>query len=117
MKKAYIIILIITSFFVLPTLAFSEDMFLAKVSKNDYSSFNLNDLSSGNFCMVERVNVCVLTESEKDCLKLGGENAQSCENAALGSTKVHKTFEDANQDQNSSMPEPASDEPVFCYGF
>jgi hypothetical protein len=32
----------------------------------------------GTFCIVEKVDVCVIAMTEEDCTKLGGEKADSC---------------------------------------
>jgi len=32
----------------------------------------------GLFCEVEKVDVCVITQTEGDCTKLGGEKVDSC---------------------------------------
>ena len=35
--------------------------------------------SPGVFCKVDDPDVCVITQNEEDCKKLGGEKADSCE--------------------------------------
>ncbi len=41
----------------------------------------------GTFCIVEKVDVCVLAMSEEDCTKLGGEKADSCSMAEKAEDK------------------------------
>ena len=39
----------------------------------------LGEGSPGMFCKVENPDVCVITQNEEDCKKLGGEKVDSCE--------------------------------------
>ncbi len=41
----------------------------------------------GLFCEVEKVDVCVMTQTEGDCTKLGGEKVDSCSMAEKAEDK------------------------------
>ena len=45
---------------------------------NAIKFFDAEDKPVGTFCKVEKADVCVLTMSEEDCTKLGGEKVDSC---------------------------------------
>jgi hypothetical protein len=36
------------------------------------------DVAPGLFCEVEKLDVCVMAQTEEDCTKLGGEKVDSC---------------------------------------
>ena len=36
------------------------------------------DVAPGLFCEVQKLDVCVMAQTEEDCTKLGGEKVDSC---------------------------------------
>jgi len=112
MKKTYTLILVMTMFFLLPPISNSEDTHIAKATVSVPASLSFLSPSEGYFCSVGAVNVCVLTQSHEDCLKLGGQRVKSCRQTIESST----TAEHSDHD-DSCMANEHSQEPISCYGF
>lgn len=45
---------------------------------NTYINFSVDGISVGSFCKVEKVDICVITRNEKDCIKLNGKKVDVC---------------------------------------
>ncbi len=45
------------------------------------------DVAPGLFCEVEKLDVCVMAQTEEDCTKLGGVKADSCSMAEKAEDK------------------------------
>lgn len=112
MKKFYILIFTAVMFFAITQVSKSEDMRVAKAPVNPPPAYSLLQSPKVHYCSVRSVNVCVLTQSHDDCIKLGGRKVGSCRQIIeSGNTADHS-------DHNGScMARDDSQEPVSCYGF
>jgi len=110
MKKTYILILLILISFALSQVSSSEDMRIAKAPADEPARFSLEDIADKYFCNVSDADVCIITQTNEDCAKLGGELVMNCKNAPF-------LVEDEHHSDGSCMPKEESLEPVYCYGF
>lgn len=109
MKTTYTLILIFAIFLIMSQVSKSEDTLLAKASMSASPVAKLFGAAKALSCSVESVNVCVLTQSDEDCLKLGGHKVKSCS----------QTIEPARTADHHECSKGGEDskEPVSCYGF
>lgn len=112
MKNTYTLTFVATMLFALSSIANSEDILIVKASPNTPSSFSFLSDSKGHFCSVSGANVCVLTQSHEDCLKLGGQKVGSCKQRIKSSTTAEHS-----DHSGDCMSHEDSQEPVSCYGF
>lgn len=110
MKKISTIILLIILSAALAQVSSSEVTVTAKNPPDTPAGFSLEDMADKYFCNVSGAGVCIITQTNEDCAKLGGELVMNCNNAPF-------LAEDEHHGDGSCMPKEESLEPVYCYGF
>jgi len=110
MKLFFLITFLLLTFTQIPESSGSEDRHIAKTDNDMPGGFNLEEMADKCFCNVSDADVCIITQTNEDCVKLGGQLVVDCRNfPSSGDGGYHS--------DGSCMPKEESLEPIYCYGF
>ena len=70
MNRIFLVLILAISSFGYTYVVAGEELMMEGMSGN-----------TGLFCKIEKVDVCVMAQTEEDCTKLGGVKAEKCEAA------------------------------------
>lgn len=62
----------------------SASSFAGEIPGMTKATWDVDDMASGQFCIIESAEVCVLTQSEEDCNKLEGVKVDTCPQSQSG---------------------------------